>query len=272
VNTDPWRAPPAKTKDCQTADWRPAWIAMKRPVILLVWLLAVAALPAEDAARTWTDTQGRTLSGVFVEASAQEVIVRRQDGSIAHLPRTSLSADDLAYADKAQASKPVSVTIDASRSKFTTKTTETPNLTTYVDGWGFNVNLTTLLQGHNLRADYQLYYRRTKKMGDELAAQPLAHQGGTATLDELKPKGTASFRTTTVAITIEQLRDGTWAVLRSGTYTDTKLEGIWVRLFENDQMIGEYASSEEFRKAGWPADTPATKGAPKKKAAAPPTP
>jgi len=248
---------------------------MKRPLILLMWLLAAVAVTADEPVRTWTDTQGRTLSGVFVEANIQEVIVRRSDGSVAHLPRASLSSDDLAYADRAQAAKPISATIAASRSKFTTKTTEAPNLRTYVDGWGFTVNLTntTLLAAQNLRADYQLYYRRTKQMGDEMAAQPLAHQSGTATIDELKPKGTASFRTDTVAITTEQLYDGTWTAIRSGTYTNTKLEGIWVRLFENDQLVGEYVSSAEFQKDGWPASTPAAKGTKKKpKAAAVPAP
>jgi hypothetical protein len=190
---------------------------------------------------------------------------------VSHIPRTSLSADDLAYADKAQAAKPISVTIEASRSKFTTKRTEAANLTTFVDGWGFNVNLTnpTLLTGQNLRAEYALYYRRTKKMGDDLATQPLAHQTGSEPIDTLDPRKTASFHTSTVAITTEQLRDGTWTVLNSGTYTDTKLDGVWVRIFENDQMIGEYVSSEDYRKEGWPGGTSAPKAAPKKKAAKP---
>ncbi len=243
---------------------------MKRPLLLLLWMLAVVALTAEEEMRTWTDQFGRTLTGTFVEANGQEVIVRRSDGTVAHLLRTSLSADDLAFADKAQAAKPIIVTIDASRSKFTTKRTETATMTTFVDDWGFNVNLTntTLLTGRNLRADYVLYYRRTKKMGDDLATQPLTHQTGTEPLDTLDPRKAVSFHTSTVAITTQQLREGYWTVLNSGTYVNTKFEGIWVRVYENDQMIGEYVSSEDYRKEGWLGGTPAPKAAAKRKPAA----
>jgi hypothetical protein len=229
---------------------------MKRPFILLVWLVAAAAVMAEEAVRTWTDTQGRTLGGVFVEASAQEVIVRRPDGSIAHLPRTTLSADDLAYADKAQAAKPVVVTIDASRAKFTSKRTETPGTTTLVEDWGYGINLTntTTLTGQNLRAVYQLYYRRVKEENQNLAAQPLTHQTGTETIAKLDPRGTTTFHTATVAVTTEQLKGAIFADTRSDTYVNTKFEGIWLRIYQGDQIVGEYVSSEDYRKDGWPGD------------------
>jgi len=244
---------------------------MKRPLLMLLGLLAAVAVSADEVARTWTDTQGRTLNGVFVEANAQEVIVRRADGSVVHLARISLSAEDLAYADKAQAAKPVVVMIDASRSKFTSKRTEAAGMTTTVEDWGYsiNVNNTTALTGLNLHADYQLYYRRVKEENQNLAVQPLAHQTGTEVIAKLDPKGSTTFRTATVAVTTEQLKDAVWSDTRSDTYVNTKFEGIWLRVYQGEQIVGEYLSSEELRKEGWPAGG---NGGARKKAAKPAAP
>jgi hypothetical protein len=56
-------------------------------------------------ARTWTDTQGRTLEADFVSATPTEINVRRADVRTLSLSRAKLSSEDLAYVDQ-QASAP----------------------------------------------------------------------------------------------------------------------------------------------------------------------
>jgi hypothetical protein len=101
---------------------------MRYPAALVIVLLIVssarAAAPAPASTmHTWTDTQGNTFSGEFVEANKSEVIIRDENGSRAHIPRSTLSAKDLAYADKAETSLPISVNLDVSRVKYSVSQT-----------------------------------------------------------------------------------------------------------------------------------------------------
>lgn len=68
----------------------------------LLWmLLGMPMALAEETPRKWTNTAGQSFEGTFVSASADKVTIRRADGKIFEVERTKLSADDLAYADKA---------------------------------------------------------------------------------------------------------------------------------------------------------------------------
>ncbi len=248
---------------------------MKFPVIVLLGMLVAASGWAQEVARTWTDLQGRSLTGVFVEANAQEITVQREDGPVVHIARTLLSPDDLAYADKAQAAKPITLTIGASRARFGSKRSETPGEVVTVEDWGYSFTLTNAsgLTGQNLRADYRLFYRRTREAGvGDPATQPLVHQVGTEAIAKLDPKGSQTFRTSAVGVTATQLVEGTWVATGTNTFVNTKFEGVWLRVYQSDKLIGEYLSSEELRKDGWPVATPAAKAGRKKPAAAAPAP
>jgi hypothetical protein len=254
---------------------------MKRLPIILAWLLAVGTLSALETARTWTDTEGRTLTGVFVEATTQEVTVQRDDGSLTHIPRALLVAADLAYADKVQAARPITVLIEASRTQINqSKTTETKEIITVAQDLGFGITLTNQSKqaGQNLRVDYQLYYRRGAA-GKSIMAQPLEHQGGSDPIAKLESLEKLNFRTTAVTIRNQTPRtvdraNGTleyrWPTGTQETVYD-KLDGIWVRVYQNGALIGEYLSSEDYRKDGWPAPAPAAPGG-KKKAPGPAAP
>jgi hypothetical protein len=66
-------------------------------------LLCLTALQA----RTWTDTQGRTLEAELISTTSTEINVRRPDGRLATLALTQLSAPDLAFvAQQADTSTP----------------------------------------------------------------------------------------------------------------------------------------------------------------------
>jgi hypothetical protein len=67
-----------------------------------LWLLAGMTVSlAEEAPRKWTNTAGQSFEGTFVSASADKITIRRADGKVFEVERAKLSADDLAYADKA---------------------------------------------------------------------------------------------------------------------------------------------------------------------------
>ena len=235
---------------------------MKCSIPLLVCLFAADSLFALEPSRTWTDPQGRTLTGTFVEANVQEVTVQRDNGTLVHIPRTMLSKDDLAYADQAQAAKPIAVVIEVSRTQIgPSNTNETTQITTMTQTMGFSVTLNNQSKqaGQNLKVEYQIYYRKGEP-GKSIMTQPLEHKGGVNAIAALDALQKVNFRTDGVTITHRTPR-----TVDNGTITteyrwptggqetvDDKVDGIWVRVFQNDHLIGEYISSEDYRKGGWP--------------------
>jgi hypothetical protein len=126
------------------------------------------------------------------------------------------------------------------------------------------------LTGQNLRADYRLFYRRTHETGEgDPNTQTLVHQAGTEAIAKLDPKGTLTFRTSAVAVTSTQLLNGIWVATGTSTFVNTKFEGVWLRVYQNDKLIGEYVSSEDLRKTGWPAEAPGRGGGRRAAPAAP---
>jgi hypothetical protein len=80
-------------------------------------------------ARTWTDTQGRTLEADFIGATPTAVSVRSPDGRTLSLPRAQLSSADLAYVDQqAGAQAPAPQRIDKPAAPPTPAAKETGSL------------------------------------------------------------------------------------------------------------------------------------------------
>lgn len=248
----------------------------------LLWLLFMLPLARADQPHTWTDTKGRTLSGDFVEANAQEITVRLENGQTVKIPRAMLSADDLDFADKAQANRPIKVTIEVSRAIFSTKISNAEKIQTISDQTGYNITLSnsSIFPGQNLRVEYQIFYRKGAA-GQSTSLQPQMHQGGSETIDKIEAQGKKNFRTTAVTLAKQtprtvNLSNGTtmiytWPNGGQSTVSD-QIDGIWVRVIQNEKMIGEYTSSDSLSKAGWPADGGTAPAAAKKKTPAKPAP
>ncbi len=83
-----------------------------------VLLIASVSLPAH--ARTWTDTQGRTIEAEFVKASGPTVTIRRTDGLVFDLPLTGLSPADRDYLARQQTSAAPSTPGKLSHEEFNT--------------------------------------------------------------------------------------------------------------------------------------------------------
>jgi hypothetical protein len=173
--------------------------------------------------------------------------------------------------------------IEASRTQINqSKTTETKEIITVAQDLGFGITLTNQSKqaGENLKVEYQIYYRKGAP-GKSITAQPLQHHGDSSTFAKIESLEKLNFRTVGVTITNQTPRtvdngnvttEYHWPTGGQETVYD-KLDGIWVRVYENDELIGEYLSSDDYRKNGFPAGNggaaaPA-KGAKKKAAAAP---
>lgn len=250
---------------------------------MLVWIAILLPLVGAAESHTWTDTTGRTLNGEFVEANAQEVTVRLENGQTVKIPRTMLSAADLDYADKAQANRPIKVSIETSRAVFSTKTSNTQQLQTVNDSTGYNVTISnlSLIPGQNLKVEYQIFYRKGVH-GKTISSQPQMHQGGSEAIDKIEAQGKKNFRTSTVAIAKQTPRSVmsssgntmityTWPNGGQETVSD-QIDGVWVRVIQNEKVISEYVSSDSLAKAGWPDDGGSAPAAAKKKAPAKPAP
>lgn len=69
----------------------------RHPLVARGLVLALALLATSAEARTWTDTQGRTLEADYISATPAEVTLRRADGRTFKLGPSLLSAADLEF-------------------------------------------------------------------------------------------------------------------------------------------------------------------------------
>jgi hypothetical protein len=241
---------------------------MRTPLLCLTALALAVALPfplsaaaAPAKPRNWTDNYGRTIAGDFVEADATEVTIRRPDGTIVRIPRDLLSPADLAFADQAQSSKPITVKLEVSRTKFGSARDDksVEGLTTTTDQWGYNVVVInqTRLPGKELRADYVLYVQQAQQRKGTLTDGAKIHRSGSEKIAVLELMGRASFRTNSIATKKHELQPGwVWGQTGNTDQVIDTLEGIWLRVYQGNTLIAEFLSSESFRKAGWPSDAP----------------
>lgn len=220
---------------------------MRRALSLLLWLMSTLPLFSAEQ-HTWTDTTGRTLIGEFVDANTQEITVRLENGQTVRIPRTMLSADDLAYADKALANRPIQVSIDASRGIFSTNPGNLPNLPDQV-GYSITLSNLSLYDGKDLRVEYRIYYQPTQA----LAATPLhIFKAGSEPIDLIVSKAKKTFRTSTVSILRQNITTIGSGRQRTQTTIAAKLDGIWVRVIQNGKIICEYKTSDSLYQAPWP--------------------
>jgi hypothetical protein len=162
----------------------------------------------------------------------------------------------------AAAAAPIEVKLDVSRLKFSTKDdTSNTGYTVTTEQWGYDIALTskTMRPATEIRVEYQLYIRQAK-LGQTPSSQPLKNRPGTKTIAKLDAGGKSSFKTDSAAARQVKLLPGyVWKETGRGEDVSDKLEGIWVRVFQGTTMIAEYASSETFKKGGWPVEPKAGK-------------
>ncbi len=234
---------------------------MKPRWLIPICLAAVAIANAEQS-RIWTDKKGRTISGEYVEANVQYVTVRLDNGRTVQIDRSTLSADDLAYADKMVGSKPIEVKLEVSRAKFGSSVTETKAKVITSEQWGYEVvlNNQSLQTGKNLRVDYQLYVR-TGVVGGVSSTGKLVNRSGSAPIDHIESNGKASIRTSATTLKTDVMQPGWVRSDETGDQDITdRLEGIWVRVYQDNKIITEYVSNEAFRKNGWPITVSGRRG------------
>ncbi len=250
----------------QRADMKPLILAL---AFLFATALSVpAAAPAPTPApaatsRTWTDTQGHTFVGEFVDSNKAEITIRSPAGDTFRIARAMLSAKDLKYADQAESAQPITATLDVSRVKYSVSVQRESHHTITTENWGYDITLTskTMHPASGLPVEYQLYVRQAI-LGETMSSQPLKNRPGQQTLPTLDAGGKASFKTASAAAKLVALDSGYyWTKTGKSEDVNDKLEGIWVRVFEGKTMIAEYLSSEAFRKGGWPVEKkPGTNG------------
>ncbi len=228
-----------------------------RVSLLWLYLLLTAGAVAGEL-HQWTNKDGRTVQAEFVELSATDVTIRREDGQTFKVPKDSLSDEDLAYAAKADANRPISVKLEVSRAMFSSNSTHTVSEITTTENWGYNITVsnTGSVPGQNLRVEYLLFLRHSPGPGKSISLQPLVRQAGSEPISKLERLGKFSFRSATVALISLKLQNGYyWSSTGDSATSSDELEGIWVRVYQNDRVIGEYTSADSFLKEGW--DKPA---------------
>jgi len=246
-------------------------VAVRTPLLLTALLTVAsatfAAAPAAPGPKphTWTDKQGRTIVGDFVEADATDVTVRRENGTTVRIPRAMLSPQDVTFADKAQENRPITVRLEVSRTRFGSakddKRAEGLIITT--DQWGYSVLVTnqTRRVAENLRADYVLYVQQATLDKGVQSKAGQVHRSGSERIASLPLMGTANFRTSSIPTKKIELKPGwIWTQTGNSDQVIDTLDGIWLRLYQGDAMIAEFVSSEALRKAGWPSDAPKPPG------------
>ena len=160
-----------------------------------------------------------------------------------------------AAAPVSAAEPPIEVKLDVSRLKFGAQDDNSnQGYTITTENWGYSIALTskTMRPGTGIRVEYQLYVRQAK-LGQTPSSQPLKNRAGAKAIAKLDAGAKADFKTDSVVARQVKLLPGyVWKETGKSEDVTDKLEGIWVRVFQGNTMIAEYASSESFKKAGWP--------------------
>jgi len=236
---------------------------MKTPAFLrLAWLttlLAFASLPAlplSAEVRTLTDTQGRKIEADVLSVENDTVKIKRSDGQEFDLPLANLIPEDR-KALKAWAAKnppklpPVRFDVNLSRVRISVEKDESSGGGSIIsrEKWGYTLDLANRgpRELKNLRAEYILFVKQ-----DDFPGQPKGERS-----DDLKRKKykqelepllvheTRAVRTEPIETFRQKLAPGwVWGGAGGNKPIRDTLHGIWLRVYDGDQLIHESSTPE----------------------------
>ncbi len=96
---------------------------------------------------------------------------------------------------------------------------------------------------------YMIFYK-TEELGSKAPAQQ-RHQSGSFTIDALTPHQKKTFTTNSVELSKSHLTGHWYYSGGERIKAEDALAGVWVRVYQSGQVIGEYANPSFLSKEQW---------------------
>lgn len=224
-----------------------------------IFVMLCAAAPLHSASltfRTFTDVEGRTIEAEVLEADKTVVQIRRDDGRVFELNRSRLIEADQQFIDewiRKRAFAFGDLEVSAWRVRKGAERSETKSTKDFVEEWCYTVSISNKSRAdfNNLSVDYRVYYREDSiRKSDK--KPPLQYDAGRIQIGRLASRNEVQLDTSVIALDVSQLKIG-WKHRGTGKRrTEDSLEGIWLRIFSDGDLVKEYSNPTDLpRRQSW---------------------
>jgi hypothetical protein len=223
-------------------------------------LAAVAALcacfGADAQMRTFTDTQGRTITAELVDSTVSTVRIRRDDGRTFEIEKSVLGPADLEFVaawEQKRAFAYGGLEIAARRVRLESDRRQTKSSVKKEETWCWKVDLRNgsraTLEG--LAVEWRVFYKDDTARADT-AKLPLKRQQGRTPVGTLEPGATVEIQTSPLVLQSTELRPGRVYADTNKRKVEDSLEGVWIRLVRGREVLAEHAMPSDLpRRADW---------------------
>jgi hypothetical protein len=94
-----------------------------------------------------------------------------------------------------------------------------------------------------------IFYKK-EELGSKAPATQ-KHQSGSMSIDALKPHGKKSFTTNSVELNKSHLTGHYYYSGGERIKAEDSLTGVWIRVYQGEQQLGEYANPSTLTKEQW---------------------
>jgi hypothetical protein len=218
-----------------------------------------AAIPlcgASQAFRTFTDLEGRTIEAEILEADKTEVRIRRDDGRVFDLNRSRLIEADQQYIDdwiRKRAFAFGDLEVSTWRVRKGAERSETQSTKNIEEEWCYKVSIANKSRAdfNNLSVEYRVFFREDiiRKSNEQ---PPLQSDAGRISIGHLAARDEVQLVTNAIVLDVSQLKIG-WKYRGTGKRrVEDSLEGIWLRIFSDGELVKEYPSPTDLpRRQSW---------------------
>lgn len=116
--------------------------------------------------------------------------------------------------------------------------------------YNVTVKNTTFNDLSALQVEYIVFVER-QRVGQKRDQENVSRIGGTETVAALARQGSTVLTTKEVQLNHSNLTAGWYYANGARTKAEDSVVGVWIRVSENGQMIGEYMSPPTVKNRGW---------------------
>jgi hypothetical protein len=224
-----------------------------------MWLLAAAFCTAatgvsgDEAFRTFTDNEGRTINARILEATVREVRIERDDGQVFRAPIDRFCAEDIAFISRwrtlHELQRPSALEFSARRFLDNTESQRSRSTRTQTSEAGYEVSIRNNL-GYDLeglRVEYRVFYRQGAP-GIAGQDRPLSVVRGTADVNTVGARNGIALRTSSTRLAQRRFDASACSTVSSSRrHARDDLAGVWVRVYKGDELVGDFSQPSALK-------------------------
>jgi hypothetical protein len=220
--------------------------------LLLAWAVLSLAGPAAAEPRTFTDREGRSITAEIVDTTSSVVRIRRDDGRLFEIAKSTLSTADLEYVAEWERQRDFAfggIEVATRRARLESDRSNTKSSARHDEVWCYRITIKNgsraRLEG--LTAEWRVFYidDTAKAVRDKL---PLKRLNGRTNLGVLEAGGSTEVETSTVRLQTVERKAGQGGGGSGKRKIEDSLEGVWVRVLRGSEVVAEYSSPGSLQK------------------------